>query len=93
MATHSSILENHMDRGDWKVHGVMKSQTQLETDHAHVCVCLCVCVRTHTQRLGQLLLTIPLFSLHSLIAGCESPFDSLILSNSSKTQAHQDMTK
>ena len=35
MATHSSILENHMDRGDWKVHGVTKSQTQLST-HAHI---------------------------------------------------------
>ena len=49
MATHSSILENHMDRGDWKVHGVTKSQTQLETDHAHVCVCVCVCEDTHTK--------------------------------------------
>ena len=31
MATHSSILENPMDRGAWQatVHGVTKSQTQL----------------------------------------------------------------
>ena len=31
MATHSSILENPMDRGTWQatVHGITKSQTQL----------------------------------------------------------------
>ena len=63
----------------------------LETEHAHVY--LLVCMWTHTQRLGQLLLTITVFSLHSLISGYESSFDSLILPNSSKTQVHQDMTK
>jgi len=32
MATHSSCLENTMDRGAWKatVHGTTKSQTQTE---------------------------------------------------------------
>ena len=71
--------------------GSQRVRHDLETEHAHVY--LLVCVWTHTQRLGQLLLTITLFSLHSLISGYESSFDSLILPNSSKTQAHQDMTK
>ena len=36
MATHSSVLENPMDRGAWRaaVHGVIKSRTQLNT-HTH----------------------------------------------------------
>ena len=36
-ATHSSILENSMDRGSWQgtVHGVAKSQTQLRDLHTH----------------------------------------------------------
>ena len=35
MATHSSILENPMDRGPWQatVHGITKSQTQLNNYH------------------------------------------------------------
>ena len=37
MATHSSILENSMDRGAWQatVHGVAKSWTQLSNRHTH----------------------------------------------------------
>ena len=57
--------------------GSQRVRHDLETEHAHVY--LLVCVWTHTQRLGQLLLTITLFSLHSLISGYESSFDSLIL--------------
>ena len=38
MATHSSCLENSMDRGAWQtaIHGVTKSQIRLSDFHIHV---------------------------------------------------------
>ena len=36
-----SCLENLMDRGAWRAHGVTKSQTRLTTEQ---CVCVCVCL-------------------------------------------------
>ena len=47
MATHSSTLENPMDRGAWgaTVHGVRR----VEHDRNDL-VCACTCTHTHTHR-------------------------------------------
>ena len=50
MATHSSILAWKIpwteEFGGATVHGVAKSQTQLE--HARICVCIYIYTHTHT---------------------------------------------
>ena len=70
--------------------GWPKSSLSVWTTLGTLIVCLCVClhthththihthtdIHTHTQELGQLPLTITLSSLHSLVSGYESPFES-----------------